>query len=130
MKKWYSKIIVFFIAVLFFGGCNSSVNNSFKITNSAGAGVIVTFRAQAISVPSGQTTVIKEIPQGTFSYSTVFSIPAGAKTSTSSGDVSGKLNIKAGTRILLLYSSTLKDSTYSLYATLSVSDDETTTTGP
>lgn len=130
MKKRFYKIIIFFIAVLFIAGCKTSVNNSFKITNNAAADVIITFRAQTISVPSGQTTEIKEIPQGTYTYTTAYSVPASATSDASSGDVTRQLTIKAGTRYLLLFTSTLRSGTYTLYATLSGSDDESTPTSP
>lgn len=131
MKTRYYNFMFVFVAILFFAGCKTSVNNSFTITNNADASVIVTFRANAISVPAGQNTVIQEIPQGTYSYSTAYSKPASATTSTSTGDVTGQIVIKAGTRILLLFtSSTDASGNYLLSATLSSSDDETTPTSP
>ncbi|HKJ81962.1 MAG TPA: hypothetical protein VJ954_08060 [Ignavibacteriaceae bacterium] len=99
MKKKKYKLIPLplFILILLFAGCETSVKNSFKVTNDAAADIVVTFRAQTISVASGQTKEIKEIPQGTYSYSTFFTVPPSATSYSSSGDVTGQVVIKAST---------------------------------
>ncbi len=111
-------------------GCSASVNNSIKFKNLAAGDIVVNFRGQDVSVAAGGTGEIKEIPQGTYKYATTYTIPIGASSSTTTGDVSGQVVINAGTRILVLYSSTLINGVYTLSATISNSDSQTSTTGP
>ena len=134
MKKRSSKIIIFFAVAVIFTGCKSTVDNSLTIKNIAAASVIVNFRGSTITVAAGATSVIKEIPKGTYSYATTYQVPSGTASSSAQGDVTGDVVIKAGTRILILFSSTFDSSSggYVLYATISNSDDQTagTVTGP
>jgi hypothetical protein len=92
--------------------------------------VLVNFRGEAINVPAGQTVVLKAVPRGTFTYSSTFSIPAGASNAVTQGAVSGEVVFKAGTKVLIIYSSTLIDGTYTLYATISSTDDLTEDDNP
>ncbi len=127
---------LFFFAVItvfsiIYSGCNTSVNNSITFKNLATGDIIVNFRGQDVSVAAGSTGEVKEIPEGTYLYATTFSIPAGATSSTTTGDVSGQVVIKAGTKILILYSSTLINGVYTLSATISNSDSKKiSVTGP
>lgn len=130
MIKRSIKPVMFLLFVLMFSGCEASVDNSITFNNQSLSDIIVSFRGQAISVATNQTTVIKEIPKGTNSYSTVFTKPAGATSTETKGDVSGNISIKAGTKILILYTYTLEAGVYTLNATLSSSDDQTTITAP
>lgn len=132
MKKRYlfyaAAITVFSIM---YSGCNTSVNNSIKFKNLATGDIIVNFRGQDVSIIAGGTGEVKEIPQGTYKYATTYSIPAGATSSVTTGDVSGQVFIKAGTKILVLYTSTLVNGVYTLSATISNSDSQTSSaTGP
>jgi hypothetical protein len=79
---------------------------------------------------TGATASVSEIPKGTYLYSTTYNVPAEALSSASQGDVKGTLTIAAGTRIMIIYSSTLISGAYILYASVSSSDSQTTTTSP
>ena len=105
MKKRSITIFVLFVFATLFAGCKANVDNSFTVQNISAASVIINFRGQAITVASGGTSVVKEIPNGTYSYSTTYEVPAGTLSSSAQGDLSGSIVIKAGTKILLLFSS-------------------------
>ena len=51
-------------------------------------------------------------------------MPANSQSSFAEGAVSGEVTIKAGTKILIVYSSTYVDGTYTIFATISSSDDQ------
>ena len=133
MKKWclFLLTVTTVFSLTAYWGCSTSVNNSITFKNLAAGDIIVNFRGQDISVAAGGTGVIKEIPQGTYKYETTYSIPAGATSSATTGDVAGQVVINAGTKILILYSSTLINGVYTLSATTSNSDTQKiSTTGP
>jgi hypothetical protein len=73
---------------------------------------------------------VQEIPKGTYNYATTFALPTGAIGGSAQGDVKGNLIITAGTKITILYSSTLINGAYILYATISSSDNQGTPTSP
>jgi hypothetical protein len=89
----------------------------------AAGDVYVNFRGTKITVATGKTVIVKDIPQGTYDYSTTYEIPSGATTSATSGPLSGTVTLKAGTKILLIYSSAFENDTYKIGATISSSDD-------
>jgi len=91
---------------------------------------MVNFRGQVIKVAIGQRVDIKGISKGTYTYATNFSIPVGATSKSISGDVSGSVKLKAGTKILIIYTSTLLNGVFTLSATLSSSDDQSNPTSP
>lgn len=128
MKSHQNSVSIFFLLLLtisFVGlNCSSSLENSITFQNLASNRIFINFRGELITVEAGETKIVKEIPKGLFTYSTTYEIPAGAKGSAASGDVSGEMNILAGTKILIVYSSTYIDGTYSLFATFSSSDDQ------
>ncbi|MBZ0199889.1 MAG: hypothetical protein K8H86_08475 [Ignavibacteriaceae bacterium] len=120
-----SSLFLIFIST----GCSSSVDNSIKFKNFASGDIYINFRGELISVASGKTVEIKDVTKGTYNYSTTYEVPANTQSSSVQGDVSGNIIIKAGTKILIVYSSTFVDGTYTIYATISSSDDQTNTTG-
>ena len=127
MKKRYF-IYLFLLSVFsIIAGCKTTVDNSFRINNLAAAEVILNFRGQDIKVTPGGSASVSDIPQGTYDYATSYSIPPAATNSTTEGDVSGQVIINAGTRILLIYTSKIVDGVYTLSATISNSDNQTTT---
>jgi len=119
-------ILVAFVLIIGFVGlnCSSSLENSITFQNLASNRIFINFRGELITVEAGETKIVKEIPKGLFTYSTTYEIPAGAQGSSTSGDVSGEMNILAGTKILIVYSSTYIDGNYTLFATFSSSDDQ------
>jgi hypothetical protein len=78
-----------------------------------------------ITVPSGETAQLTTLPKGTYSYETTYEVPVGTIESKSEGDVSGDVVISAGTRILVVYSSTFVEGVYTIGATKTTSDDQT-----
>ncbi len=124
MKKLliFSSLIVLFLG----SGCTSKVNNSIELRNLASGDLYFNFRGEVIRVPAATTreqiVTLKELPRGVFEYSTTYEIPANATSSGTQGDVSGTVDIDAGTKILILYSSTYIEGVYTLYATLSTNE--------
>jgi hypothetical protein len=122
------KLLIFssFIALFLGLGCESKINNSIELRNLASGDLFFNFRGEVIRVPAAttreQVVTIKELPRGTFEYSTTYEIPANATSSTAEGAVSGTLKIGAGTKILILYSSTYIEGTYKLYASMSTNE--------
>jgi hypothetical protein len=116
-----------------FSGCTKNLENSIVLKNEAAGSIYFNFRGEVITVGAGKTATINSIPLGLYSYSTTYSVPASASSSAAQGDASGAIQINAGTKFLILYSSTFVNGTYTLYATSSNSDDQTvddTPTGP
>ena len=114
-------ILLFLMSIL--TGCSSNVGNKITLRNMASNKIYLNFRASIIEVEAGATSVVTEIPKGTFSYETTFEIPAGTTSYTTVGAVSGQLTLKAGTQVLIAYSSTFTDGLYTLGATVTTSDD-------
>ncbi|MHB1685898.1 MAG: hypothetical protein ACYCVH_00740 [Ignavibacteriaceae bacterium] len=127
MNRLINYFLIFLLLPVFLSSCSNSVNNSITFQNLASGDVYINFRGGLITVPAGQTSSIKEIPSGIYSYSTTYSVPAGATSSSSQGNLMGTLNIKAGTKILFVYSSTLQTGVYTISITISNSDDQSKT---
>ena len=132
-KRIFVKRFTLFLAfsafvIIYFLGCSSTPNNSVTFTNYTQADLYINFRGSLIDIPAGQNSVIKEIPKGTYDYATTFSVPAGTTSSGSQGNLSGTIKVQAGTKILFLYSSTFTNGVYTVYVTMSNSDDQNATT--
>jgi len=129
MKQKSKYIIpVLLLLSVVFSSCSSKVNNSFTLKNMAAGAVYINFRGTEIAVPAGQTVIVKEIPAGTYQYSTTYEIPSGASTGSATGALAGDVVFKAGTKILVLYSSAFESDAYKISATISNSDDQDPTT--
>lgn len=118
-------VLAFSILILIATGCSGSLENSLKFKNFAAGDVYVNFRGNLITVAAGKTVELKELPKGLYTYSTTYEVPSNSQNSSAEGAVSGEVKIKAGTKILIVYSSTFVDGTYTIYATISSSDDQT-----
>ena len=123
MKTRIITSITTLLLLLFFPACSSSIDNSITFKNLASGSILVNFRGEDISVPAGETVIVKEIPKGSYSYSTTYESPAGAQSSSEEGETSGTLSLDAGTKVLILYSSTYSNNVYTLYATMSSNDN-------
>ncbi len=123
-----SSVLMFTVLII---GCSSKVDTSVTFNNISASHIMVNFRGSIVEVPSGKVVVLKAIPEGTFAYATTYSIPPGM-TGTAQGDVSGSITIGVATKVQILYSSFINESSYTLSATKSNSDDQnaSTTTGP
>ncbi len=130
MKKIYLFLFLFSFITLSFQGCKTTVDNRLSFNNLSATDIMVNFRGQVIKVAIGQRVDIKGISKGTYTYATNFSIPVGATSKSISGDVSGSVKLKAGTKILIIYTSTLLNGVFTLSATLSSSDDQSNPTSP
>jgi hypothetical protein len=130
MKHGISLFVCIILTFILINGCSGKVNNSVTFKNLSQGTVYVNFRGEAIEVTVGNTSIVQEIPKGTYNYSTTYSVPASATSSSVQGPVTGNMNIAAGTKILIIYSSTLINGIYLLSATISNSDDQGTLTGP
>lgn len=127
----YFSLILLSVTML---NCSDSVDNGVTFQNLAAADVIVNFRASLVDVPSGETVELTEVFKGEYEYETIYEIPSGVNTASADGEMSGTFKIKAGTKILVVYTSTFSDSGYTIYASVTSSDDindvETNPIGP
>ncbi len=120
------------MAALLFIGCASK--NEIKITNVAGGGIYINFRAETHFIPASGYKTITDIPNGTYDYNTTFELPAGYK-GTVDGDIASGTFIfeEKNTQINMIYSSTTdaKAATYTLHCTMSSTRNlnSTSTTG-
>jgi hypothetical protein len=130
MKYRLPLFISIILTFIFINGCSGKINNSVTFRNLALGTVYINFRGEAILVTSGNSVIVQEIPKGTYNYNTTYSLPVGSIGGSLQGDYKGTLIITAGTKITILYSSTLINGIYIIYATVSSSDDQSATTGP
>jgi hypothetical protein len=125
MKKSSILIISALVLLFLFASCSSTVDNWIQVQNLASNDVALNFRASLIQVKSGETVKLTELPKGTYEYETIYEIPSGASGSTAEGEAAGEFEIRAGTKILVVYTSTFIDNNYILYASVTSSDDQT-----
>lgn len=130
MKFKLPLVICIILSFIFINGCSGKVNNSVTFQNLALGTVYVNFRGAAITVNPEGSAIVQEIPKGTYNYDTNFSLPVDAIGGSAQGAIKGNLTITAGTRITILYTFTLINGAYILYATISSSDDQGTPTSP
>lgn len=116
-------VIILFALVLIISGCSSDYENTLTLKNLASGTVYLNFRGEITSVPAGKTVILSKLPKGRYEYETTYSVPAGVTNSTAVGDVSGEMLFKAGTKVLILYSSTFSEDTYTIYATKTSNED-------
>jgi hypothetical protein len=116
--------LLIFLSVTFLS-CSDSVNNSVTFQNLASNNVYVNFRGSKVDVPSGSTVTLKDIDKGEFQYETIYEIPAGATSSSVEGEGTGTIIMDAGTKVLVLYTSTFVESAYTLFISITTSEDQT-----
>jgi hypothetical protein len=121
------KIGLLLIVFIFFTGCSNK--NKITLNNLSGGPIYFNFMAKPDSVDAGATAVIKDIPNGVYSYAATFGVPATATSVTISGDAAaGSLTFeKENTQILFIYSSTFINFTYNVGATMTSSNSSLTT---
>ena len=130
MKKNKILLPVLIVIALFLSSCEGSLNNTFTFRNLSAGKLFINFRASIVEVPVNKTVAIKDVPKGTYSFSTTYDVPPGTESSSVQGDASGNVTFKQGTKILVLFSSTFSDSTYTLYAALTSNEDLSTDENP
>ncbi len=123
MKKIFC-LFAFLISCI---GCSN--DNKITINNLADGAIYFNFRAKQYTVPTQETVVISDIPNGSYSYGTTVEIPRNALSWSLDGTASdGTLKFeKMSTQILLLYGSTLTpDGAYSVNLNTTSSQSATT----
>ena len=130
MKKILILLVLTSLCAITFISCSTSVNNGITFNNLASGDIHVNFRATLTTVKAGETVTLSNLPKGSFEYNTTYEIPAGVQSSEAEGDVAGELDIKAGTKILIVYSSAIIEGVYKLSATKTSSDDLNDTGDP
>lgn len=136
VNKMKSKLFVglSIVILLAFSGCEVKVDNSVTFKNLASETVYVNFLGKVITLKSGQSQVIKEIQKGEYAYETAYDVPDGVNGASVEGATSGTMEIKAQTKVYVLYVSHLVGTgstlTYVLSATISSSDKVSTNSSP
>ena len=123
MKKILILFVLTSLCAITFISCSTTVNNGITIKNLASGDIHLNFRAELTTVKAGGEVTLSSLPKGLYEYNTTYEIPAGIISSQAEEGVSGQLTLKAGTKILIIYSSAITDSVYILSATLTSSDD-------
>ncbi len=123
MKKILTIITILTISMSFLSGCSETVATKITFNNGASNMIKVNFRASEIIVNAGESVDITDVPKGTYEYETTYELPFGATSGTAEGDVSGEVELLAGTRILIIYASAFIDGVYLISATKTTSDD-------
>jgi hypothetical protein len=123
------KTVLFLCVLLFLTGCAN--DNKITITNLAAEYIYFNFRAVKYDIASNTSLEIKDIPNGTYTYSTTYWIPNTAKTfSITEAAAAGELTFeKKDTRVLLLYASTFFEGAYNVNVTKSTTNSSTSITG-
>lgn len=123
MKKILVLFVLTSLCVITFISCSTTVNNGITIKNLASGDIHLNFRAELTTVKAGGEVTLSSLPKGLYEYNTTYEIPPGIASSSAEEGVAGQLTIKAGTKILIVYSSAIIGDAYILSATLTSSDD-------
>ena len=118
--SFFFTLIVLSISLL---SCSDNPINTITFTNSAQADVSVNFRGTLTNVPVGATVELTNILDGEYEYETIYSIPAGATSYEAGDQMSGTLDMQAGTKVLVYYVSVLQDGNYSIDASITSSNN-------
>jgi hypothetical protein len=118
--SFFFTLIVLSISLL---SCSDNPINTITFTNSAQADVSVNFRGTLTNVPVGATVELTNILDGEYEYETIYSIPAGATSYEAGDQMSGTLDMQAGTKVLVYYVSVLQDGNYSIDASVTSSNN-------
>ncbi|MGB5846984.1 MAG: hypothetical protein WBH40_00775 [Ignavibacteriaceae bacterium] len=123
MKKILTIITILTISMSFLSGCSNTVGTKITFQNFASNKVFINFRASLIPVNAGESVVLTEIPKGKYVYATTYEEPFGTTSSSAEGDVSGEIELSAGTKVLIVYASIFVDFVYKISATKTTTDD-------
>jgi len=116
--------LLMLLSVSFFS-CSNSVENSITFENNALGDMLVNFRGSKVDVPSGSSVTLSDIDKGEFQYETIYELPPGTTGSSLEGEGAGTFIMKAGTKVLVIYTSTFLSGTYTVYVSVTSSDDQT-----
>jgi hypothetical protein len=123
MKKIFILFVLTSLCAITFISCSTSVDNGITFKNLASGDIHINFRATLTTVRAGEEVMLSGLPKGLYEYNTTYELPAGITSSTADENVSGQVDIKAGTKILIVYSSVIEGDIYKLFATKTSSDD-------
>jgi len=121
--KQLSIFFTFLILSIGLLSCTNNTLNTITFTNSAQADVSVNFRGTLTNVPVGETVELTNILDGEYEYETVFTLPTGATSYEAGEEMSGTLEMQAGTKVLVYYVSVLLDGNYSIDASVTTSNN-------
>ena len=71
-----------------------------------------------------------KIDKGEFEYETIYEIPAGTTSSSVEGEGAGTIIMDAGIKVLFIYTSTFIENAYTLYVSVTTSEDQTVVEDP
>ena len=139
MKQIFLYLWFILISLTLFS-CDIATENSITFLNYAADDVYVNFMGDLthitpnappneegiLHIPPGDKVELTKVFKGEYEYETIYEIPAGATGGTSEGDMSGTFILKSGTKILVVYTSTFSDSSYTIFASVTTSDDQST----
>jgi hypothetical protein len=120
LKIFYLLLVISSVSLL---SCSDEPISKITFQNLAAGDVIVSFRGSQIEVNSQATVVLQDIGQGEYEYETIFSVPFGTTDFGSEGEMSGNFIIRPGIKILVIYTSVLNEGTYTIYASVTTSED-------
>ena len=115
--------LLFAITSISFLSCSDGPINKITFQNLADGDVYVNFKGSQIEVLSQSTVELEDIDKGEYEYETIFTIPYGTTVFNSEGEMSGSFILKAGTKIIVTYTSVSNEGTYTIYASVTSSDD-------
>lgn len=120
------KFLIAFLALisLSFISCSDALDvNEFTIENRSGGEIKINFRATEYTVLNGETLVVDDIPQGRYSYETIFQVPENATDIQTEGPVSGDITFNNGTKALLIFVANFDGEAYTIFASLTLKDN-------
>ena len=115
--------LLFTITSISFLSCSDGPINKITFQNLADGDVYVNFKGSQIEVLSQSTVELEDIDKGEYEYETIFTLPYGTTDFSSEGEMSGSFILKAGTKIIVTYTSVSNEGTYTIYASVTSSDD-------
>jgi hypothetical protein len=118
------KIIAMAGALLCFMGCSN--DNKIRIVNDAYGAITLNFRSDLETVYSGETVIIKDIPNGTYVGNATYTIPDGLKPG-SLPTIPSLAFERTSSSWTLYFSSTNQDGTYNVFLNATTSDGTTIT---
>jgi len=103
--------------------CSDNPINTITIQNLASNGVYLNFKGELTDVIApGASIQLTDILQGEYEYETIFEIPSAASEYEASPNCAGTFILLAGTKILIIYTSTFDGTKYSLDASVTTSN--------
>jgi len=115
--------LLFAITSISFLSCSDGPINKITFQNLADGDVYVNFKGSQIEVLSQSTVELEDIDKGEYEYETIFTLPYGTTDFSSEGEMSGSFILKAGTKIIVTYTSVSNEGTYTIYASVTSSND-------